>query len=212
MTAEPPGAVSFPGATSDTSVALIWLPLGAGQRIVQLSGRSYERLHAWRQHRPPLDLYHAALEVTTPQQHYIIELAPVPDPDGTTRGVVCEGPVGSRLLGRWRWFRYELRCWPGGQLPDRHLAVTSPIELTTDAQRTRHLLELLPTAPALVWGRDERHLGEMWNSNAVIAWLLVVSGLLSETVRLPPHGRAPGWDAGIRLAEHDGHPLRGVAT
>jgi hypothetical protein len=191
-------------------VVLLWLPLGAGQRIVQLSGRSYERLHAWRSKRPPLDLYHAALEVTTPDARYVVELAPVPDRDGTARGVVCEGPVGSRLLGRWRWFRYELRSWPGGQLPDRHLAVASPIELTTDGDRTRHLLELLPTAPSLTWGRDERHLGEMWNSNAVIAWLLVVGGLLTDAVRLPPHGRAPGWDAGIRLAELDARPLRGA--
>jgi hypothetical protein len=97
-----------------------------------------------------------------------------------------------------------LRCWPDGRIPDRHLAVASPIEVTTDPERTQRLLERLPTAPTLVWGRDELHLGEMWNSNAVIAWLLATSDLLSDRVCLPAGGRAPGWDAGVRLATRDG--------
>ena len=44
---------------------LYWIPLGAGPRVVPRSGRCYERLVAWRQHRTPRDLYHSALIATT---------------------------------------------------------------------------------------------------------------------------------------------------
>lgn len=182
-------------------VHLLWLPLGAGQPVVQFSGWCYERLHAWRTARPRCNLYHAALEVSTPSGSYAIELAPVPDLHGHSRGVLSEGPVGSRWLRRLRWFRYELRCWPGGTIPDRHLAVAGPRELTTEPDQTTRLLEVLPSIPTPVWGRDELRLGEMWNSNAVIAWLLAVTDLLAPSVRPPLGGRAPGWDAGLRLAE-----------
>ena len=31
--------------------------------------------------------------------------------------------------------------------------------------------------PTLAWGRDGLNVGEMWNSNSVIAWVLVRSGV-----------------------------------
>jgi hypothetical protein len=40
----------------------------------------------------------------------------------------------------------------------------------------------------------------MWNSNSLISWLIVRSGLDIESVALPRGGRAPGWHAGIVLA------------
>lgn len=179
---------------------LLWLPLGAGQPVVERSGRAYERLCAWRDARAPLALYHAALEVTTPTARYAIELAPVPDRDGRARGVVGEGAVGSRWLGGLRWFRYELRCWRDGVIPDRDLAGTEPRRLSEDPERVARLLGLLPAVPHPVWGRDELGLGEMWNSNAAVSWLLATSDLLTPTTRPPPGGRAPGWDAGVALA------------
>jgi hypothetical protein len=40
--------------------------------------------------------------------------------------------------------------------------------------------------------------GEMWNSNSVVSWLLTRAGIAEIH---PPRGwRAPGWDAGIRIA------------
>ena len=48
-----------------------------------------------------------------------------------------------------------------------------------------------------VWGRDELHTGEMWNSNSLISWLIARSGLDVDSVALPTGGRAPGWRAGI---------------
>jgi hypothetical protein len=58
----------------------------------------------------------------------------------------------------------------------------------------------VPEVPTPVWGRDELHTGEMWNSNSTISWLIARSGLDAESIALPRRGRAPGWDAGIVIA------------
>jgi hypothetical protein len=98
--------------------------LGAGDHFVRFSGRVYERIKSLFERRPPLDIYHAALEVHTKDGIYVIEQAPVPDLNGSDRGVVAEGPVGARWAGRLRIFRYEVRVWHGGDIP------TSPRPLT----------------------------------------------------------------------------------
>jgi hypothetical protein len=183
------------------SVDLYWLPLGAGGSVVRFNGRIYERLHAFFGRRQPLDLYHSALEVHSPDGRFVIELAPIPDGDGTGRGVVCEGPVGLRWLGRVRMFRYELHCWRDGAIPDIAEAVASPQRLTDDPAAVRRLLDNLRSVPVVTWGRDELHTGEMWNSNSVISWLLASSGL--PLAQLPARGRAPGWDAGVTVAQRD---------
>lgn len=59
------------------------------------------------------------------------------------------------------------------------------------------------TAHHDVWGRDELRAGEMWTSNSVVAWVLAGAGLAAG-VALPHHGRAPGWDAGLRVAAQPG--------
>jgi hypothetical protein len=184
-------------------VSLYWLPLGAGGRFVKLNGRIFEAVAALAARRRPLDLYHAALEVTSGGESYAIELTPIPDGEGGSRGVVGEGPVGARFAGRWRLFRYELRCWRGGEIPDAEWAVDSPRPVATGAEPARRLLELLPVTPLLVWGRDEINAGEMWNSNSVVAWLLARSGADLEGVEPPAGGRAPGWDAGLHAARID---------
>ena len=51
-----------------------------------------------------------------------------------------------------------------------------------------------------MWGRDELGTGEMWNSNAVVAWLLARAGLPVDDITPPPGGRAPGWQAGLITA------------
>jgi|SRR5215211_1874988 len=60
--------------------------------------------------------------------------------------------------------------------------------------------DLVPAVPALVWGRDESQAGEMWNSNSLISWLIVRSGLHVESMHPPAGGRAPGWRAGLVVA------------
>lgn len=51
--------------------------------------------------------------------------------------------------------------------------------------------------PTLVWGRDELHAGDMWNSNSVTSWLLASAGLAAQAGEPPVNERAPGWDAGL---------------
>jgi hypothetical protein len=180
-------------------IDLYWLPLGAGGHSVRLNGRVYEHIAAALQQRTPRDLYHAALEVGTPEGRFVIEQAPA-RAEGRTRGVVAEGPVGSRLVGRWRLFRYEVRRWLEGSIPDIAEAVDSPMRLTTDPVIARRLVELVPHVPVLTWGRDESGLGEMWNSNSIVAWLLARTGVDVTAIAPPGGGRAPGWAAGARLA------------
>lgn len=186
-------------SASPASVAwldLYWLPLGAdGSRVVRACGRVYERLAARRSGRSPSALYHSALKAHIECATYVIEVAPVWSRSEPDRGVVAEGPVGSRLLGRSRWFRYELRCWRNGVLPDEEQAVASPVRVATDPDRVAAVLELASRVPTLVWGRDELGTGEMWNSNSVIAWLL--AGIGEATVDPPIGGRAPGWAPGL---------------
>lgn len=192
------------------SVELYWIPLGAGTPVVQVSGRVYERLSAWRHHRRPYDLYHAALHVQAPQGRYAIEQAPVPDDDGEARGVVAEGPVVLRAAGRFRVFRYEVRCWPDGVIPDIDYAVDSPVLVSTDPEVAARIVEELPDVPTPVWGRDEAGIGEMWNSNSIMSWVLTRSGVHTDVLTPPAGGRAPGWAAGRLVALRGTREATGV--
>src|SRR4029450_3473266 len=108
-------------------VELYWLPLGAGGWFVRLNGRIWEAIHARLEHRRPLDLYHTALVVRPPAGRFVVENCwPIPDGDGPSRGVVVQGPVASRRMGRWRVFRYEVRRWRDGIIADVHAAVGRP--------------------------------------------------------------------------------------
>jgi hypothetical protein len=113
---------------------------------------------------------------------------------------VAGGPVGSRWAGRLRIFRYEIRCRPGGSIPDIAEAVDSPRRLSDDDGCAERVLAELPSVPTPVWGRDELGTGSMWNSNSVVAWVLERGGLDAAAITPPPGGRAPGWSAGVSVA------------
>ena len=183
----------------EAGVDLYWLPLGAGGHSVRINGRLFEAIASRVARRPACDLYHSALVVRVPEGVFTIEQAPALGGRGE-RGVVAGGAVGSRVAGRLRLFQYELRCWRGGVIPDLDDAVDSPRRLSDDPAVARRLLDLVPTVPTPVWGRDELRTGEMWNSNSFISWLVARSGLDAESIRPPVGGRAPGWDAGIVVA------------
>jgi hypothetical protein len=179
---------------------LFWLPLGAGGHFVRWNGRAYEWLSARRERRAPLDLYHAGLMVCSGDVTYAVEMGPVWNVSDDDRGIVCHGPVGARWLGRFRAFRYEVRCWPGGHIPDIAEAVDSPVRTTTDRDQVAAVLTVLHDLPALTWGRDELGTGEMWNSNSVVAYALALAGHDMDLIHPPARGRAPGWRAGLWLA------------
>jgi hypothetical protein len=198
--------------TSRTAaVDLYWIPLGAGGRFVRFNGRVFEAVEAARRHRQRCDLYHAVLVVNLTGDRYAIELAPSPDADEASRGVVGTGAVGSRHIGWLRLFRYEVRCWRGGSIPDLGDAVGGPRRLTSDPRVARRLLDLVTAVPRPVWGRDQLKAGEMWNSNSIIAWLIATAGLSTAHLVPPAHGRAPGWHAGLEVARRAGAYVHGHA-
>lgn len=207
MTAGPaaPGEHSTraPGDRSP-GVDLYWLPLGggSGDLCVRGSGRAYETLVSMRHHRAALDLYHSALVVHVGGAAFTIEMTPVWTGRVPDRGVVGEGPVGLPVLGRSRLFRYEVRCWRDGIIPDLASAVDSPRRVSHEPKTAESVLRLAPRFPLATWGLDEQRTGEMWNSNSLTSWLLASSGheLATPLLQPPAHGRAPGWSAGLVVA------------
>ena len=179
---------------------LYWLPLGAGGHCVRWNGRVYERLVAARQHRRACELYHSALLVHVDETTYAIEMGPVWNVSAAERGVICEGPVGIRPLGTLRAFRYEVRCWPNGYIPDLDDAVDVPTRVNDEAAQAIAILRVLPEIPRLTWGRDQLGAGDMWNSNSLVSWALARTGHDMTAIAPPVNGRAPGWTAGLWLA------------
>jgi hypothetical protein len=188
----------LPASATSDGIYLYWIPLGAGAggALVRWSGRAYETVVAFVGRRRRRPLFHSALEIRVDGTTTVVEMAPVWTKRGE-RGVVSEGPVGFRSLGRSRLFRYEVRCWEGGSIPDAAAAIGGPLELTGDRDVARRTLELVPRFPSLVWGRDELSTGDMWNSNSLVSWLLANAGLDLTEVEPPDGGRAPGWRAGL---------------
>ena len=186
----------------DAALDLYWIPLGAGNRVVQFSGRTFETLAAKRSRRPPGGLYHTALVASLGADEYFIEMTPVPSAPHAPadRGVVAEGAVGTAWARRLRIFRYEIRRWRNGTIPDLAAAVASPVRITVDEDEIATVLAAVPAVPTPVWGRDELGAGEMWNSNSVVAWVLAVAGLEECAGEPPDAGRAPGWGAGVTVA------------
>jgi hypothetical protein len=188
---------------SQAAVDLYWIPLGAGAHVVRWNGKVYEVITSFLEHRPRVALYHTALEVVVPDARFVIESAPIQRRLARDRGVVAEGPVGTRWAGRFTVFRYEIRRWRGGRIPDASEAVASPVRVANDLARAQRVLELVPSVPTPVWGRDELGTGEMWNSNSLISWLLAKAGVDTDGLHPPAGGRAPGWDAGLIVARRD---------
>jgi hypothetical protein len=186
---------------------LYWLPLGAGGHVVRFNGLVYEAVVARLERRAPRPLFHSALEVRLTGARWVVEMTPAWGNAAPDRGVVVEGAVGARVLGRSRLFRYEVRRWRGGTIGGVAEAVGGARPIRSDAVSARALLALVPLVPALTWGRDELHAGEMWNSNSLVSWLLASSGHDPTAAAPPRSGRAPGWRAGLVTAARTGAHL-----
>ena len=187
-------------------VWLYWLPLGAGGHVVRFNGRVYEAVSARHARRPPQPLFHSALEARLAGQRWVVEMTPVWGTAARERGVVAEGAVGARVLGRSRVFRYEVRRWRDGTIGDVAAAVGGACPMGTDPAAARAVLTLVPLVPAVTWGRDELRTGEMWNSNSLVSRLLARSGHDLADVAPPLGGRAPGWRAGLVVAARQAVP------
>jgi hypothetical protein len=185
-------------------IDLYWLPLGAGGRSVRWNGRLYERLVAAREWRRPADLFHSAMKIHAGGTTYAVEMGPVWNVPAAERGVVREGPVGAAALGRLRAFRYEVRVWADGIIPDLDEAVGPARRVSDNPAQVTAVLDLLPQVPPLTWGRDELATGDMWNSNSLVSWALARTGHDMRLINPPSGGRAPGWRAGLALADRQG--------
>jgi hypothetical protein len=141
--------------------------------------------------------------VRVPEGRFAIEQTPAVSRGGD-HGVVAVGAVGSRRAGRLRIFRYEIRRWRDGEIPDIAAAVDSPRRLTEVEDVARRVLAAAAEVPTPVWGRDQLRAGEMWNSNSVVAWILTHAGIDADRIEPPPRGRAPGWRAGVVVAGRTG--------
>jgi hypothetical protein len=200
-----------------SGIDLYWLPLGAGGHSVRLNGLVFEAIAARLQHRDRSNLYHSALEVHVPEGRFVIEQAPAWGESGE-RGVVAGGPVGTRTAGRLRLFRYEVRRWRDGVIPDVAEAVESPQRLSDDPERARRLLELVPQVPTPVWGRDELGAGEMWNSNSITSWLIAAPRWTWSRSDLPPADAPPAgtlessWRTGTPSRNHDRQAAPGAGA
>lgn len=183
-------------AESGDRAELWWLPVGAGGTVVAHTSRWWELFSARRARRAPQQLLHAALELFTGDRRYVIEMTPQWGQPREASGVVATGPVGLRALGRFRLFRYEVRAWPEGVLPDRPYAVAPPTILALSSAQAREVLAALPEVPVHTWGRALPPTGDMWNSNSLIAWALSRVGIDAAALAPPAGGRAPGWAAG----------------
>lgn len=96
----------------------------------------------------------------------------------------------------------------GGCIPDLDEAVGPPHRVSTDADQVAAVLQVLRAVPPLTWGRDELDTGDMWNSNSLVSWALARTGHDMRHIAPPRHGRAPGWRAGLALADRQGAVLR----
>ena len=188
-------------AMGEGFVDLYWLPVGAGKLSPprKWSLWLWEAVDAALHRRPRKQLFHAGLKLQVPDgQVFTIELMPDFIPSSTPPAMT--GPVGFRQAGRWRFFRYRLSCEPVTRLPDEEFAVGPPFRLGEGALATR-LLGLAPTLPAHTWGRRVKGTHEMWTSDSAISWLLLQAGVPLDGIGPPAFGRAPGWWAGVELAD-----------
>jgi hypothetical protein len=185
---------------SDAHVDLLWLPVGAGGHVVVRTSRWWEQVQARRERRAARPLFHSALEAFVGGRRFVIEMGPAWGVRAPSRGVVATGPVGLRGLGRSRLFRYEVRCWQDGDLPDRAFAVGTPVRFALPDQDAQALLRRVSDVPVLTWGRDALGVGDMWNSNSLVSWLLQTSGVDAAAIVPPGNGSAPGWASGLAAA------------
>ena len=181
---------------------LWWIPVGAGGHFVVYASGLWERMCAMRNRRAARRLFHAALEIHVGDDHLLVEMAPAWGAHSGSHGIVKTGPVGIRILGRSRLFRYEVRCREDGSLPDREYAPEAPTRMEFTLGSAEQVRECLLLVPGHVWGRDALGVGDMWNSNSLIAWLLVSAGCDVRGIHPPAGGEAPGWAAGIAAAKN----------
>lgn len=179
----------------DCWLDLYWIPVGAGTRFQRASLLFYEAVAAWIARRPRKALVHAGLVGSQNSKPFTVEL--MPSPAGRADAGEVTGPVGFRLAGRLRLFRYQVCILDESRLPDQEWAVEPPSRLTEDGEVVGRVLAQSRLAPAYTWGRRRNGHPEMWTSDSTAAWILSTAGIDTGRLGPPPGTRAPGWQSGI---------------
>lgn len=91
-------------------------------------------------------VHSALIVVVLDGVEHVIEMSPVLGQHDSDRSVLVTGPVGLRFLGRFPLFRYEVRCWPHGILPDRRYAAGNPVEFPLTAGAASALMHRVAVA------------------------------------------------------------------
>jgi len=182
----------------ESKVELFWLPVGAGTHFQRASLIAYDWLLAHIARRPRAAFVHAALKVRLEGRTHTLELMPVPRRQETAP--LITGPVGLRIAGRLRMFRYQLLCQEASTLPDERWAIESPNVIGRGAAFAETILSIAAQVPAHTWGRRVAGTTEMWTSDSAISWLLCRAGVDIREINPPSQTQAPGWAAGIQVA------------
>ena len=186
------------------AVDLYWIPLGADAHVVRVTGKLFEAASAFIQGRARWRSLPLSAERPRSGRALRDRTGARSDRNGVARGVVAEGPVGARWAGRFRLFRYEIRRWHDGDIPDIRPQSAVPCALpaillrsTSSTSCRRYRLRCGVATSSLT--------GEMWNSNSVVSWVLA-RGVDAAMVHPPAGVRAPGWHAGVINAARSSDP------
>lgn len=87
------------GISRLTGVNLYWIPLGAGDHIVRVSGKLYEAFKGISERRPRAALYHSASEITLPGDRFHHRVGAYLGSPRTRTGCRSGRPVGGRAPG-----------------------------------------------------------------------------------------------------------------
>jgi hypothetical protein len=120
---------------------------------------------------------------------------------GVSRGVVAEAPSVRTLQAAFRLFRHEVRRWHDGAITDIAEAIECPQRLRSRVRPAAARTSV--QVSTAVWGRDDLHAGEMWNSNSTVSCLIASSGLDAESIHPRAGGRDTGWQAGVVVARRE---------
>ena len=196
------------------AVDLYWIPLGAGGHCVRFNGRVFEALAAARGAAASL----RPLPRRARRRHRrraVTRSSSRRRRTATWRAGASSrrAPSAAATPGGCVVFRYEVRCWRDGSIPDLGAAVGGPMPADERSPRSPATCSTLvadrPTCRC--GGATSYDAGEMWNSNSMIAWLIAGRGAAGgATCDRRPDGRAPGWAAGLEVARsrHGSGPRR----
>ena len=200
-------------------VYLLWIPLGAGASVpvAHWSGRAYEAISARRARRTAAAICSTRRWRSRAGGHrFVVEMTPAWGSAHTSAGSVASGPVAFQLLGRSRFFRYEVHCWRDGVIPTGTTRSVIPRCVSNDPDDRRSHPGPRSAVPNAHDGVATTSApGTCGTPTRSLPGCCPGRGSRTADVHPPRNGRAPGWRAGLVASGADGRvkpvPLQDVA-